>query len=145
MPSRVGLSKFGVARKEVQIQHKSSRRHTKKRSPFKGETRSVAKSHLCNRCPLAFTRPEHLKRHVKSHEDGINLPCPYAPHCEKRIKDREDNLNAHLLTTHYKYGKTERGGKNVRYSLQSSMDLMAYVMGILISNPKVNYTNSTHS
>lgn len=50
------------------------------------------------------------------------LPCYFAE-CERKIKDRPDNMRAHLQTTHFNYGKTERGGKNRRFSMKDSMEM----------------------
>ena len=80
--------------------------------------------HPCPKCENSFKRPEHLKRHIRKHlpEQETNmLPCSFAPECSRKIKDRKDNLRAHLQATHFKYGKTEKGGKNKRFSMKDSM------------------------
>ena len=81
--------------------------------------------HPCPECNVGFRRPEHLKRHVRKHlplDEVDMLPCKFAPDCKMTIKDRPDNMRAHVQTTHFKYGKTERGGKNRRYSMRASLD-----------------------
>ena len=50
------------------------------------------------------------------------IPCPFGD-CGREIKDRPDNMRAHLKTTHFRFGKTERGGKNIRFSMKDSMRL----------------------
>lgn len=96
--------------------------------PWRAEVveRQRNNGHRCPECGVWFRRPEHLKRHVRKHlsiEQTVLLPCCFAPDCNQRIKDRQDNLRAHLNSTHFKYGKTERGGKNRRYSMRDTMAL----------------------
>lgn len=43
--------------------------------------------------------------------------------CKKSIKDRPDNMRAHLKHTHFTYGKTESGGKNKRFSMRHSQEM----------------------
>ena len=50
------------------------------------------------------------------------IPCHFIS-CNRKIKDRPDNMRAHLQTTHFRYGKTERGGKNRRFSMKDSMEI----------------------
>ena len=83
------------------------------------------KMHKCDHCEDRFKRPEHLKRHEKKHipeEEAVMLACCF-PECTRKIKDRSDNMRAHLQVTHFKYGKSERGGKNSRFSMKKSMDM----------------------
>lgn len=56
------------------------------------------KSHECPLCRQRFLRPEHVKRHLKSH----SLAKPYVcevPECGKRF-NRKDNMKAHLRKIH---------------------------------------------
>lgn len=85
---------------------------------------SSDKKYRCPECTTRFKRPEHLKRHRRKHlppEETTMISCHFEE-CGKEIKDRPDNMRAHLQTTHFSYGKTERGGKNKRFSMKESME-----------------------
>lgn len=108
------------------------KRTTTKNLPPKVESRTHG-HHPCTHpgCPLHFKRPEHLKRHAKIHDQNNNyLPCafydpsdPDGGHsCKQTIKDRQDNMRAHLQTTHFKYGKMPKSGKNVRKTMKQSLE-----------------------
>ena len=81
------------------------------------------------KCDRYFERPEHLSRHQKSvHVDEPEMfPCVFKD-CKdkedkrKAIKGRNDNFKAHLKNTHFKYGATEKTGKNKRKSMKESVE-----------------------
>lgn len=56
------------------------------------------KKHKCPLCFARFQRPEHVKRHLKSHSDEKPFVCDF-PDCDKRF-NRKDNLKAHLKKIH---------------------------------------------
>ena len=90
------------------------------------------KPHRCRRCPYACNRPEHLRRHEDSKhrgEDVVMLPCAFHG-CKDRktdghreIQSRSDNLKAHYTRTHFRYGITEKGGKNERKSMKAAQEM----------------------
>lgn len=89
-------------------------------------------------CDYACHRPEHLRRHKlsKQHmdENTVMLPCGFDgcinPKTGKHreIIARLDNLKAHYFRTHFRYGGSEKGGKNKRKSMKAAheMDLSVY-------------------
>lgn len=56
------------------------------------------KVHCCPLCNAAFQRPEHVKRHMRSHSSEKPFECDQ-PGCGKRF-NRPDNLKAHLRKIH---------------------------------------------
>lgn len=58
------------------------------------------KRHQCPLCQARFQRPEHVKRHLKSHSSEKPYQCE-EPDCGKRF-NRKDNLKAHLKKIHHK-------------------------------------------
>lgn len=58
------------------------------------------KKHACPLCLARFQRPEHVKRHMKSHSSEKPFECDQ-PNCKKRF-NRKDNLKAHLKKIHNK-------------------------------------------
>ena len=96
----------------------------------------AGKTHRClePECTFAFLRPEHLKRHrLSKHaepEDGPEmLPCVFDG-CKdpktgkhREIQARPDNLRAHYTKTHFKYGNSEKGGKNQRKSMKAAWEM----------------------
>lgn len=58
------------------------------------------KKHACPLCLARFQRPEHVKRHMKSHSSEKPFECDQ-PNCNKRF-NRKDNLKAHLKKIHSK-------------------------------------------
>lgn len=56
------------------------------------------KKHKCPICDLRFQRPEHVKRHMKSHLLEKPFVCDVGE-CGKRF-NRKDNLKAHLKKIH---------------------------------------------
>lgn len=58
------------------------------------------KTHKCPICDARFQRPEHVKRHLKSHSSEKPYQCE-EPDCGKRF-NRKDNLKAHLKKIHHK-------------------------------------------
>ena len=56
------------------------------------------KKHKCPICDSRFQRPEHVKRHMKSHSLDKPFQCDEAG-CGKRF-NRKDNLKAHLKKIH---------------------------------------------
>lgn len=77
-------------------------------------------------------RPEHLKRHEQEKHMGDRTKyhkCKF-PNCldkktgkQREIKARLDNLKAHYSKTHFRYGSTEKGGKNKRRSMKAAQEL----------------------
>lgn len=95
------------------------------------------KKNHCEECDYACDRFEHLKRHKQSKhygEDTEMHPCAFAGCTDRKtgrhreIIARADNLKAHYTKTHFKYGNSEKGGKNARKSMKAAheMDLSAY-------------------
>ena len=90
---------------------------------------SKDKHHRCQEedCIYACDRPEHLKRHRSSkHGNPKMLPCEFSG-ClnpktggQRQIVARPDNLKAHYVKTHFKYGNSEKGGKNERKSMKEA-------------------------
>lgn len=58
------------------------------------------KKHKCPLCLARFQRPEHVKRHLKSHSSEKPFQCD-EPDCGRRF-NRKDNLKAHLKKIHGK-------------------------------------------
>lgn len=58
------------------------------------------KKHRCPICDSRFQRPEHVKRHLKSHSSEKPFQCD-EPNCGKRF-NRKDNLKAHLKKIHHR-------------------------------------------
>ncbi|CCH43065.1 Zinc finger protein [Wickerhamomyces ciferrii] len=56
------------------------------------------KVHACPLCAAVFQRPEHVKRHMRSHSSEKPYVCD-EPGCGKRF-NRGDNLKAHLRKIH---------------------------------------------
>lgn len=56
------------------------------------------KKHKCPLCLARFQRPEHVKRHLKSHSTDKPFQCDW-PGCGRRF-NRKDNLKAHLKKIH---------------------------------------------
>ncbi|CAK9440983.1 uncharacterized protein LODBEIA_P48520 [Lodderomyces beijingensis] len=56
------------------------------------------KKHKCPICDSRFQRPEHVKRHLKSHSSEKPYHCE-EPDCGKQF-NRKDNLKAHLKKIH---------------------------------------------
>ncbi|KAI5965724.1 CAS5 [Candida pseudojiufengensis] len=56
------------------------------------------KKHKCPICDARFQRPEHVKRHLKSHSSEKPFQCNEL-NCGKRF-NRKDNLKAHLKKIH---------------------------------------------
>lgn len=94
--------------------------------------------HRCRNpeCDYACNRPEHLRRHELSKHRGPLVqmhPCQFHNCKDRRTgKHREiiarlDNLKAHYNKTHFKYGNSEKGGKNERKSMKA-----AYEMGLSV-------------
>ena len=92
---------------------------------------TTSKRHPCEYCNMKFARPEHLSRHRKSiHDENVKtFPC-VVPDCmekdritHKTLKARGDNLAPHYQNTHFKWGNSEKSGKNRRISLKESYEL----------------------
>lgn len=64
------------------------------------DTFDPKKKHKCPLCLARFQRPEHVKRHLKSHSTEKPFECDY-PDCGRRF-NRKDNLKAHLKKIHHK-------------------------------------------
>jgi len=58
------------------------------------------KVHSCPLCAAVFQRPEHVKRHMRSHSSEKPYECD-EPGCGKRF-NRGDNLKAHLRKIHHR-------------------------------------------
>lgn len=83
------------------------------------------------RCDYKCNRPERLKRHQLSvHAEFPEMhPCAFDG-CKDRktgrhreILARSDNLRAHYTKTHFRYGSSEKGGKNERKSMKAAHDM----------------------
>ncbi|GMM36549.1 hypothetical protein DASC09_038740 [Saccharomycopsis crataegensis] len=66
--------------------------------PSATPTRKSKKNHECPLCGSRFQRPEHVKRHMRSHSSEKPFHCDQ-PNCTKRF-NRSDNLKAHLRKIH---------------------------------------------
>ena len=108
----------------------------RRRAPFKlevSEPLPKRKTNQCHHpdCPYACNRLEHLRRHKNTvhGENIVMLPCKFDG-CwdrkkEKRreIMGRFDNLKAHYKQTHFRYGSSEKGGKNERKSMKVAQEM----------------------
>lgn len=83
-------------------------------------------------CDYACNRPEHLRRHEASKHRGKLVqmhPCKFHECKDRRTgKHREiiarlDNLKAHYSKTHFRYGNSEKGGKNERKSMKAAYEM----------------------
>jgi hypothetical protein len=78
--------------------------------------------HTCPRfvggrtCGKVFKRPEHLKRHVRTHDKLVDAICDV---CLKKF-GRNDNCIAHYETHIRKPGK--KAGRNTKYTLREVLD-----------------------
>ncbi|ONH65480.1 Cell wall integrity transcriptional regulator CAS5 [Cyberlindnera fabianii] len=61
-------------------------------------TKKPKKVHSCPLCNAIFQRPEHVKRHMRSHSSEKPFVCD-EPGCGKRF-NRGDNMKAHLRKIH---------------------------------------------
>ncbi|KAF2261807.1 hypothetical protein CC78DRAFT_469449 [Lojkania enalia] len=64
-------------------------------------------------CGRAFVRPEHLKRHQKTHSDERNFGCVI---CSRKF-GRNDNYQEHYWTHVKQPGK--KNGRNFKFSLEA--------------------------
>ena len=80
-------------------------------------------------CQYACNRPEHMKRHKQSvhmAEKTLMLPCGFDGCIDRQtgqhrsIVARYDNLTAHYTKTHFRYGSSEKAGKNRRKSMKAA-------------------------
>ena len=115
-------------------------RNRRQRTHIEYKGKVQGKSHRCleRGCIHAFHRPEHLKRHrLSKHADGEDgpemLPCQFDG-CKDRktgkhreIQARPDNLKAHYTKTHFKYGSSEKGGKNQRKSMKAAFEMGLHI------------------
>ena len=76
----------------------------------------------CPKCPYAPNRNERLERHMRTHEKKEARTPHKCEICTKEFHDRPDNLKAHMKSTHFKYGVSEKGAKNPRYTMKYSME-----------------------
>ncbi len=83
-------------------------------------------------CLYACHRPEHLRRHLQSIHmaDQTEMhPCAFDGCIDRKkgqpreIIARLDNLKAHYTKTHFKYGSSEKGGKNDRKSMKAAHEM----------------------
>lgn len=83
-------------------------------------------------CPYACNRPEHLRRHEDSKHRGpkvVMLPCAFDGCYDRKtgrrreIVARFDNLKAHYNKTHFRYGNSEKSGKNERKSMKAAHEM----------------------
>ena len=122
-----------------------ARRNVKKHNRMQRQRRSAASvqdkhppiihnPHRCKNCKYACNRPEHLKRHELSvhwkeyGEAPDMLPCAFDGCKDRAGRHREiiarfDNLKAHYTKTHFKYGSSEKGGKNERKSMKAAHEM----------------------
>ncbi len=75
---------------------KKSKRGRKSTTTF--DDKKNKKNHECPLCGSRFQRPEHVKRHMRSHSSEKPFHCDQ-PNCGKRF-NRSDNLKAHLRKIH---------------------------------------------
>lgn len=68
-------------------------------------------------CDQRFGRPEHCNRHQMTHDPvGKEVLCPL---CDKGIKQRRDNLKAHIIRTHFTPAEKKKTEKmNARHSMK---------------------------
>ena len=129
---------------EQEGSHSSSpvvKTRNKRHKSYQGAARVLVypsnKPHRCRFCKHACNRQEHLKRHEQSKHCGEETqmyPCEFSGCIDRKTgKHREiiarlDNLKAHYTQTHFKYGGSEKGGKNARKSMKAAheMRLSAY-------------------
>ena len=114
----------------------SKAKNRKQRQRLPAVRKIPSQRHKCPAfdCPYACNRPEHLRRHEHSKhmkEKTEMLPCKFHGCIDPKTRGpreiiaRPDNLKAHYTKTHFRYGISEKGGKNERKSMKA-----AYEMGL---------------
>lgn len=91
-PTTLVLSEIERAKLDLPQQSARSKSRSKK------TTNEKKKIHECPLCHSRFQRPEHVKRHMRSHSSEKPFACPQ-PNCNKRF-NRKDNLKQHLRKIH---------------------------------------------
>ena len=76
---------------------------------------SGVRPHICDTCGRSFSMPDHLRRHLKTHEDKLDrlVPCPF---CKKKIFSGR-NMRKHLVR-HRELNLTEEQAKAIASSLK---------------------------
>ncbi|KAG7785796.1 hypothetical protein KL910_000571 [Ogataea haglerorum] len=72
---------------------------SRSKSRSKNSEQEKKKTHECPLCHSRFQRPEHVKRHMRSHSSEKPFVCPQEK-CGKRF-NRNDNLKQHLRKIHH--------------------------------------------
>ncbi|KAH3670765.1 hypothetical protein OGAPHI_001281 [Ogataea philodendri] len=72
---------------------------SRSKSRSKNSDQDKKKTHECPLCHSRFQRPEHVKRHMRSHSSEKPFACPEEK-CNKRF-NRNDNLKQHLRKIHH--------------------------------------------
>lgn len=121
-----------------QTVNKRNKRQKQRQDTFNRELWPSGKPHKCRHCKYACNRQEHLRRHEMSvHDPKEMLPCAFDGCIDRRtggpreIICRWDNLKAHYTKTHFKYGSSEKGGKNYRKSMKA-----AHEKGLSVYDPR---------
>ncbi|QPG73300.1 hypothetical protein FOA43_000610 [Brettanomyces nanus] len=91
-PTTLILTDFERSKLDLPEQSARSKSRSKKGSNEK------KKIHECPLCHSRFQRPEHVKRHMRSHSSEKPFACPQLDCC-KRF-NRKDNLKQHLRKIH---------------------------------------------
>ena len=136
-PSDDGLERVHAVSQTVRSHNRKPRRSQGAACAWTSYKRElISKSHRCRVCGYACNRPEHLRRHELSKhmkEKTEVHPCAFRGCLDRKtgkhreIKARSDNLKYHYTNTHFRYGGSEKGGKNERKSMKA-----AYEMGLSI-------------
>ena len=142
MPAQSPDESFSLASDDDQEDDHGKRTNRNKKLRLHIDYKKVShiKPHRCPEaeCTYACNRPEHLKRHRNSKhaegEDGPEMhPCQFDG-CNDRktgkhreIQARPDNLKAHYTKTHFKYGNSEKGGKNQRKSMKAAWEMGLHI------------------
>ncbi|GMG19521.1 unnamed protein product [Ambrosiozyma monospora] len=80
---------------KLDLPEQSARSKSRSKSSPDHEKKKI---HECPLCHSRFQRPEHVKRHMRSHSSEKPFACPQ-PNCGKRF-NRNDNLKQHLRKIH---------------------------------------------
>lgn len=102
-PSASEIKKASTTREIANFAEKILNSDLKRPIVIQEDSKVVAdpkKKHVCPLCFARFQRPEHVKRHLKSHSDEKPFECDF-PDCDRRF-NRKDNLKAHLKKIHKK-------------------------------------------
>lgn len=92
-PTTLVLTDF--ERSKLDLPQQSARSKSRTRRSTGNDKKKI---HECPLCHSRFQRPEHVKRHMRSHSSEKPFACPQ-PNCNKRF-NRKDNLKQHLRKIH---------------------------------------------